>query len=276
MYNKTSLTRFAATVAKLAGVQKPVCADEGLDWVCDVMTDICKEGFDRILIHNPDAMGMFLYEKYPDMFEPVLKHTQLTVPLRSPMPSWTPVCFATMYTGAEPAVHGIQKYEKPIIRIDTLFDALIRAGKKVAILATAEKSSMATIFRERDMDIITFESEGQLIDKAQDLIIEDSYDVLIVYTIRYDFLEHRQGPEGTQALAAAYRECTIFDQLVSTVKRNWTNHNTLIAFAPDHGVHRNPDGTVNSKGLPLLGDHGTDVPEDLNILHYFGAVRRKS
>ena len=41
----------------------------------------------------------------------------------------TPVCFGTMYTGAQPAVHGIQKYEKPVIQIDTIFDALIRAGK---------------------------------------------------------------------------------------------------------------------------------------------------
>ena len=274
MYNKTSLTRFAATVATLAGVEKPAYADAPMDWVCDVVNDLCKEGFDRILIHNPDAMGMFLYEKYPDMFESVLKNTQLTVPFRSPTPSWTPVCFATMYTGAEPAVHGIQEYAKPIIRIDTLFDALIRAGKKVAILAT-EKSSMATIFQERDMDIFTFDTEANVVTKAQELIIEDSYDVLIVYTIEYDKVEHRQGPEAPKALAAAYRECSIFDQLVSTVKRNWTMHNTLIAFAPDHGVHQNPPDTVNSRGLPLLGDHGTDMPEDLNTLHYFGVVRKQ-
>ena len=109
-YNKISLTRFAATVANLFGIAKPVAADEPIDWVCGMMQDLCPEGFDRILIHNPDAIGMFLFEKYPEMFEPVLKHTQLTVPFLSPMPPVTPVCFATMYTGAAPAVHGIGGY----------------------------------------------------------------------------------------------------------------------------------------------------------------------
>ena len=275
MYHPLPLRRFAATVAGLAGVEAPAYADAPIDWVGEVLSRFCREGFDRILIHNPDAMGMFLYEKYPDLFEPVLRNTQLTVPLLSPMPPWTPVCFATMYTGAEPAVHGIQKYEKPIIRIDTLFDALIRAGKKFALLAT-EYSSMATIFQDREMDIFTFDTEANVVTKAQELIIEDAYDVLIVYTIEYDKVEHRRGPEDPVSLAAAYRECAIFDQLAATVKRNWKHHDTLLVFAPDHGVHQNPPGTVNKSGKPLLGDHGTDAPEDLNILHYFGAVRRKS
>ena len=135
-YNKFSLTHYAATVCKLMGIEAPACADEPLDWACDILSDLCKEGFDRVLIHNPDAVGMWLYQAYPDAFEPVLKHTQLTVPFKTVMPSVTPVCFGTMYTGAEPAVHGIQSYTKPVIKIDTFFDAVLRAGKKVAILAT--------------------------------------------------------------------------------------------------------------------------------------------
>lgn len=273
-YNELSLTRFAATMAKLIGVETPACADAPIDWVCDAMSDLCKEGFDRVLFHNPDAMGTFLYEKYPDMFEPVLKYTQLTIPFQTVMPSVTPVCFGTMYTGALPAVHGIQKYEKPVIKIDSLFDALIRAGKKVAVIAT-NKSSMSMIFGERDMDVIICDTEANVVEKAQELILEDIYDVLCVYTIGYDKTEHACGPESKEALAAAYREGTIFDQLVSTVKRNWTEHNTLITFSPDHGAHDTEPGTLNSKGKPLLGNHGTDSPQDLNILHYIGAVLRR-
>lgn len=273
-YNELSLTRFAATLAKLMGVEKPACADAPIDWVCDVMSDLCKEGFDRALIHNPDAVGMFLYEKYPDMFTPVLKHTQLTIPFKTVMPSVTPVCFGTMFTGALPAVHGIQKYEKPVIRIDSFFDALIRAGKKVSIIATP-KSSMSMIYGERDMDVIICDTEANVVEKAQELILADSYDVLCVYTIGYDKAEHAYGPESKEALAAAYREGAIFDQLISTVKRNWMQHNTLIAFSPDHGAHDTESGTLDSKGNPLLGNHGTDSSQDLNILHYMGAVLRK-
>ena len=274
-YNQLSLTRFAATMAKLIGVEKPACADEPIDWVCDVMSDLCKEGFDRVLFHNPDAMGLCLYEKYPDIFEPVLKHTQITVPFKTVMPSVTPVCFGTMYTGALPEVHGIRKYEKPVIQIDSLFDTLIRAGKKVAIVAT-NKSSMSMIFGERDVDMYILDTEANVVETAQSLILEDKYDVLCVYTIGYDKQEHAFGPESREAIAAAYREGMIFDQLVSTVKRNWTNHNTLITFSPDHGAHDTEPGTMNSKGLPLRGNHGTDSPQDLNILHYLGAILRKN
>jgi len=180
-YNSIPLTRFAATVSKIIGVDAPEYADTPLDWVCDVMADLCKDGFDRVLIHNPDAMGMFLYEKFPDIFEPVLKHTQITIPFKTVMPSVTPVCFGTMYTGALPSVHGIQAYVKPVIKIDTFFDALIRAGKKVAIIANVN-SSMALIFQERDMDIIICDTVPNVVEKAQELILEDKYDVLCVYT----------------------------------------------------------------------------------------------
>ncbi|NLB41411.1 MAG: hypothetical protein GX815_03990 [Clostridiales bacterium] len=67
------------------------------------------------------------------------------------MPSVTPVCFDTLYTGAQPEVHGIQKYEKLVIKIDSLFDALIRQGKKPVIIVETN-CSMSKIFLERDMD----------------------------------------------------------------------------------------------------------------------------
>ena len=118
-YNSISLTHYAATVSKIMGMEAPALADAPLDWAVGAMKDLCKEGYDRLFIHNPDAVGMWLWRKYPDAFAPVLKNTQLTVPFKSVMPSVTPVCFGTMYTGAEPAVHGIQKYEKPVIKIDT-------------------------------------------------------------------------------------------------------------------------------------------------------------
>ena len=272
-YNSNSLTRFCATVCKAIGIEPPACAEPGLDWVSEALTDLCKEGFDRVMIHNPDAVGMWLQEKYPDSVTPVLKHTHITVPFKSPMPSVTPVCFGTMYTGAAPAVHGIQKYEKPIIQIDTFFEAAIRAGKKVAIVST-QNASMSCIFQEKGIDIYKLDNEAQIMAKAQELIIEDKYDVLCVYTYMYDTLDHRHGPEAKESLNALYEQGIFFDTLVSCVKRNWKQHNTLISFSPDHGVHLAEEGTLNTKGKPVKGYHGSDSPLDLNILHYFGAVLR--
>ena len=274
-YNKFSLTHYAATVCKLMGIEAPACADEPLDWACDILSDLCKDGFDRVLIHNPDAVGMWLYQSYPDAFEPVLKHTQLTIPFKTVMPSVTPVCFGTMYTGAEPAVHGIQSYTKPVIKIDTFFDAVLRAGKKVAMIVTPN-CSLARVFLERDIDFYHCDTESAAVVKAQELIVKDEYDVICVYTFMYDTLTHRNGTEDPDTLDALYRQGTFFDTLVSSVKRHWKQHNTLVAFSPDHGAHDVPPGEVEygSKGNIHKGTHGTDMTKDINILHYFGVVRR--
>ena len=114
---------------------------------------------------------------------------------------------------------------------------------------------------------------GQLFLEARD-ILEDKYDVLCVYTIQYDNKEHDFGPEAKEALAAAYREGTIFDQLVSNVKRHWKQHNTLISFSPDHGAHAEETGKTTVRGFPKRGDHGKEIPQDLNIIHYMGVVLR--
>lgn len=276
-YNKNSLTRFCATVCKIMGISAPTCADAPLDWVCESLEDICKDGFDRVLIHNPDAVGMWLYQDYPDAFEPVLKHTHLTVPLRSPTPSVTPVCFGTMYTGAMPEVHGIQEYSKPIIKIDTFFDAVLRSGKKVAMIASA-RCSLANIFLERDIHFYHCTGETEVMNTAIELIEKDEYDVILVYTYMFDTLNHRNGPEHPDTLRALYNQGKYFDTLATAVKKHWKNHNTFISFSPDHGVHEViPYGSeLNSKGNPVRGHHGSDRTQDLNILHYMGAIRRSS
>lgn len=273
-YNNISLTHYCATVCKLMGIEPPEHAQEPLDWVVNTLNQLCKDGFDRVLIHNPDAVGMWLYQDYPDAFEPVLRNTQLTIPFRSVMPSVTPVCFGTMYTGAEPAVHGIQAYAKPVIKIDTFFDAVLRAGKSVALIATPT-CSLSNIFLERDIHFYHCKNEGDVIEKAQQLIAEDAYDVICVYTYMFDTLNHRNGPYHPQTLNALYRQGQYFDMLVSTVKRCWKQHNTLVSFSPDHGVHEVvPYGSeLNSKGNPVRGHHGSDCTQDLNILHYMGVVR---
>ena len=273
-YNSISLSRFAATICKVMGIDPPANADPAIDWVSETLADISKEGFDRIVIHNADAVGMWLYERYPDAFTPILKHTHITIPFISPMPSVTPVCFGTMYTGAMPEIHGIRKYEQPIIQIDTFFEAVNRAGKKVAIVSTPT-ASMSKIFLNKGADIYNCESEAQIVAKAQKLILEDKYDILCVYTYMFDTMNHRHGPEAKETINALYEQGIFFDTLVSCIQRNWKQHNTLIAFAPDHGVHLAPEGTLNTKGKPIKGNHGSDSPLDLNILHYLGVVERE-
>ena len=139
--NSISLARLCSTLAAVLDVPAPEKAEPPLDWAVQLLKEQAGGPIQRALIYNPDAVAQWLFHKNRLMFQPVLEQTQLVLPLRAVMPSVTPVCFGTMYTGAQPEVHGIQAYEKPVIAIDSLFDALVRAGKKVALVAV-EGSSM--------------------------------------------------------------------------------------------------------------------------------------
>src|SRR5699024_11009815 len=151
MFNSISMTRLAASVAKAMDAEAPKQAEAPIPFVEDLVKNALGGKADRVMIYNPDCIPMWLYQKYTEKFAPVLAATQLTVPVATVMPSVTPVCFGTMYTGAMPAVHGIRSYTKPVITIDSLFDSLRRSGKRVALSAVAE-SSMALIFQNRDID----------------------------------------------------------------------------------------------------------------------------
>ncbi|MBE7063689.1 MAG: helix-turn-helix domain-containing protein [Clostridia bacterium] len=260
--NTESLDSICAALAYSMGIEPPEYAapkncelSKYIDRVFD------GEKADRIIMYNPDAIAQWIYEKYIHLFNDVLANVDVKVPLASVMPSVTPVCFGTMYTGAQPEIHGIQKYEKPVIKIDTIFDALIRAGKKIALI-TYGKVSLSRIFLERNIDYFHFE-EGNIVNvnaKAVEVILRDEHDFVVIYNGNYDAIMHKYGPESAEALGELRTNCHIFSCITELVKNNWKHHNTLLGFAMDHGCHE-IDG--NS------GSHGLDMLEDINIVHLY-------
>lgn len=263
MYNSISLNGISATLAEALNVSAPKHSHPPIPSILQMIENGCgQKNVDRILVYNADAIAMWLYQKYTTFFAPVMKHTQMAIPLRTVMPSVTPVCFGTMYTGAMPEVHGIMKYEKPVIKIDTLFDAIIRSGKKPAIV-TCHGFSMAKIFLERKMDYFIMDNVEQVTEKALELIEMDEYDVLVVYHGDYDQASHASGPESEESIKALRYDIRSFDKFANAIKKQWKNHNTLLGFATDHGIHLAENGH---------GNHGTDMSEDLNIMHFYGVV----
>jgi len=266
--NTESLDSICAFLAYSMGIEPPECASPRnceLSNYIDRVFDGKKA--DRIIMYNPDAIAQWIYEKYVHFFDAVHRNIDVKIPLATVMPSVTPVCFATMYTGAQPKIHGIQKYEKPVISIDTIFDALIRAGKKVALI-TYKKCSLSRIFLERDIDYFHFE-EGDIVDvnaKAAEIILRDEHDFIVIYNGNYDSTMHKYGPESAEALAELKINCHIFSCIAELVKNNWKHHNTLLGFAMDHGCHE-IDG--NS------GSHGLDMLEDINIVHLYKGFRKE-
>lgn len=267
--NPHSLDTVCAALAYAMGITPPNRAAEKNPILSDYVDRVFGgEKADRIIMYNPDAIAQWVDAKYPTYLSGVRRATDLEVPLCSVMPSVTPVCFGTMYTGAQPAVHGIQRYEKPVITIETIFDALIAAGKKPALISYGD-SSLSHIYLERDMDYYQFNSgEIPAVNaKAMELILRDEYDLIVIYNGNFDSVMHKTGPEDPRALAELRANDLVFTMLCEAVKTHWRHHNTLVGFAMDHGCHEIDGGN---------GSHGLDMPEDLNILHrYKGYPREK-
>ncbi len=266
--NKNSLDTICASLAYAMGIEPPkMAANANFELTNYIDKVFDGEKADRVVMYNPDAIAQWIYKKYPQLCVEATKKADIEVPLQTVMPSVTPVCFATMYTGAQPSVHGIQKYEKPVITIDTLFDALLRAGKKCAVI-TYKKCSLSRIYRERDMDYYHYE-EGDIADanaKAAELILKDEHDFILIYNGNYDAVMHKKGPESIEALAELRVNCHIFSVLSDLIRDHWKHHNTLVGFAMDHGCHEIDGG---------CGSHGLDMPEDINIVHlYKGYAKR--
>lgn len=140
---------------------------------------------------------------------------ELTLPMLTVDPPMTPCCFGTMYTGAPTKVHGIEVYEKKRITIVTLFDALARAGKKVALLSP-KGYSMAVIFAGRNIDYYLMDSYSQVNAKAVELILKDEYDFILTYNANFDDTLHKRGSEHPDTLAEMrfnYRTFCMFDEL---------------------------------------------------------------
>ena len=269
MYNSIMLTGIAAALADGLGVSRPKHSAPPISALEKLIRNYSKNaGLDRILMYNPDAVGLWHYQKYTEWFLPVQIHTQLALPLLTVMPSVTPVCFATMYTGTLPEVHGIQKYEKPVIKIDSIFDSLLEAGKKCAIASSWPEASMSKIFLERDMDYYIFDTVEKTNDKVMELIEADKHDFITVYNGNYDKSCHASGPESDESLAELRNNIEAFKTLALAAEKYWASYDTLIAFAPDHGIHK-----VEESGK---GTHGSDMEEDLNIMHYYGIQPCKS
>ena len=265
--NTSSLDSICAALAYAMGITPPKYAAEK-NW--DLANYIDKVFFgkkaDRVIMYNPDGIGQWIYEKYPDYLEDNRANTGIEIHLASVIPPVTPVCFGTMYAGAQPEVHGICEYQKPVIKIDTLFDSLLRAGKKIALI-TYQKCSLSRIFLDRNIDYYHYE-DGSIEDvnaKAMEVILRDEHDFIVIYNGNYDAMMHKYGPENPRTLAELRVNAHVFSCISNMIKNNWKHHNTLLGFAMDHGCHEIDGG---------CGSHGLDMVEDMNIVHFYKGFYR--
>ena len=260
-FNSICLTSVAPTVAEIMGME----ASESMAEKNSILLKLAEKKLggkkaDRAVLYNPDAVAMWLYQKYTDLYADALFASDIALPILSVMPSVTPVCFGSMYTGAMPDYHGIKRYEKPVIKVDTLFDVCIRSGKKPVIVST-EKASISMIFLEREMDYFIYDTYDEVYEKALELIEEDIYDLIVIYNGEYDDKMHGRGPEAEASMNALKSNLAFYTKLVDKIKTEWKSHDVLYGFMPDHGCHEIDGG---------YGSHGIEMGDDMNIMHFYG------
>ncbi len=261
------ISAITATLCDLMAIPRPKLANEpALDKVIESARKTLGGGkVEKCLVYCPDAVGTFLFDKCRGKFEPVLKIAPIRMPLRAVYPPKTPVCFASMFTGAEPKTHGITQYERPVLKCDTLFDSLVRAGKKTAIVAVAD-SSIDIIFRGRDIDYFTEKHDEGVTKRVSFLLDDNDYDFILAYHQEYDDALHATSPESEQALKALDNHISSFTEIAEKADNIWKGYNRTFLFAPDHGAHLDPD--------TQRGDHNQDIAEDMNVEHFFGFAKK--
>lgn len=267
--NSDSLDTVCAALAYAMGIDAPRFAAHKNDALAGYVDEAFGgEKADRIVMYNPDAIAQWVYRKHPEYLAQTKQYTDKEIYLATVMPSVTPVCFGTMYTGAQPDVHGIRKYEKPVITIDTIFDRLVAAGKRVALI-TYGGCSLGQIYLNRKIDYYHFDKGGieAVNAKAMEVILRDEHDFIVIYNGNYDKVMHKSGPESAEALAELRVNDHVFGMISNLIKTHWGHHNTLVGFAMDHGCHEIDGG---------CGSHGLDMPEDLNIVHLYKGYARKA
>lgn len=265
MRSMNSICSITPTISLLLGIEAPAASQaSALEQVAGAAPSPGPGGLGRCLIFSPDAIGTALVRKYGSLFLPVRRHAPVEVGLRSVMPPKTPVCYASMFTGAPPAVHGITEYVKRPPACETVFDVLAREGRAAAIVAV-KASSMDTIFRPSGVDHFTESDDEKVLVRTNALIKADRHQIIVSYQQRYDDILHREHPESREAMEAVRRHVSDFASLAAAVRSAWDKHRYLITFSPDHGAHYDPAAGT--------GDHGDDIPEDMQVTHFFGFGR---
>lgn len=262
------ITAITSTICHLMNVEKPANSTRVvLKEVIEKANALGINKIDKCLVFAPDAIGSFLIEKYLKNFSFLRDSNTLSIELCSVFPPKTPVCFASMFSGALPEKHGIKAYQKPTLHCDTIFDSMIRSKKKVAIVAVKD-SSIDLIFRERNIDYFSEKNDNEVLSRTMSIIKEKKkYDLTIVYNQEYDDILHKTSPESEEAIQAMKNHLKNYKTIIDLIANYWAESNNLIAFTPDHGAHFDEKSKT--------GIHGDNIPVDMLVTHFFTFIKKR-
>ena len=270
--NTLPATQLAATIAKIADFEAPAQADPAIDWLADLWIEKLGGKADNVLIFSADAVAAWLVRKYPEKFAKVWKHASMMIPVRTVMPTVTPVDYAAFFSGALPEVNGVDKIVQPILTpeltqplltCDSLAAAAVRAGRRVCVITCANGCIASMLSHSgAEFRIVPGDDDEAMYETAKAVVESGEYDFVFLYQLGFDYAMHAHGPESAEALATLDRIVERFEALHTAAERCWKGR-TLVMFHTDHGCHLGADGH---------GHHGEDIPEDTDIFHFWGSI----
>lgn len=262
MYSLDSVT---PTVCELMGVPYPNGASAApIAEVLSAMETLGVRKVRKALLYAPDAIGEWHYQSYVNEFAPVVEAAPVAVRIRSMTPSKTPVCYGSMFTGMKPHEHGITQPERRVLTVDTLFDTLERSGLSVAIVATSG-SSIDILFKERRIDYYSEPYDGEVNTRVHEILGSQCYDVIVAYNQEYDDGIHSSTPTSVKSMKGFRNHLKAFVELSEAFNARYRGLDRCVAFLPDHGVHLDPESG--------RGTHGSDMPDDMDVRHFWGVYR---
>ena len=250
---------FAPTLCDLFGVARPKgCEVDSLEPVMTLAAErLNRRPVQKGIIFCPDAIGDRQFKERQDDFALLLAETDYLMTGSNVLPSVTPVNFATIFSGLSPAAHGIKKYERPVLKVETIFDTFSDAGKKIALVAEND-CSIDKIFRGRKIDYFSRTTNESSFQLAKQLVRQGDYDLIVCYDGGYDSTMHKAGIWADQSIAAMRDSIRRYLELAALCDECWAEYDRVAAFVPDHGSHDLPTGH---------GSHGSDSDDDTIVNH---------
>lgn len=153
-------------------------------------------------------------------------------------PDRTVVCFSSMFTGTYPREHGIKSNMvwRLGVRVETIFDALRKIGKKGRLLGIAHLiDSMGS-----DVESITAVMHNDLADikimeRAKKIMLEQNPDLLVVQLISTDQTGHSRGALYEEYGLKIEAADVLTAEFVEWLELNGMMEDTTLIVCADHG-----------------------------------------
>lgn len=153
-------------------------------------------------------------------------------------PARTVVCFTSMFTGTYPYEHGITSNMvwKLGIKVESIFDALRKVGKKGRMLGIAHLvDSMGT-----DVETVTAvmhndQADPNIMKKAKKIMKEQDPDLFIVQMIATDQTGHSRGTLYDEYIQKIEEADALVKDFVQWLEQEGKMENTTLMICADHG-----------------------------------------